>query len=85
MSSRPKIVLKNGSTWPSVVIRNVNGVQVKAALGYGSAASAVPSPIKEAIKIGVSRLYQHRGDDAVDEGLPKTAQLLLEPYRAWRL
>lgn len=84
ISPRPKIALKSSATWPTTTLRPVNGVKVTATFGFGTAAD-VPQDIKEAIKIAVSNLYEHRGDAELTEALPKTAEMLLEPYKMWKL
>jgi hypothetical protein len=84
ISPRPKIALKSGGVWPSTTLRPVNGVKVTATFGYGTAAE-VPQDIKEAIKIAVSNFYEHRGDAEMTDALPKTAEMLLEPYKIWKL
>lgn len=84
-SANPKVSLKSGGTWPSGVLRPTNGIQVKATFGYGSTGASVPAPIREAIKIMVAKLYEHRGDEVTTDAIPKTAQVLLENYRTWRL
>lgn len=85
ISSRPIIALKSGGVWPSTLLRPVNGVHVKGTFGYGSTGASVPAPIKEAIKIMVAKLYEHRGDLKIEDPFPATAQMLLEPYTTWRV
>ncbi len=84
ISGFPKIALKSGSVWPTTVLRPVNGIHIKATFGYGAKA-AVPAQIKEACKIMVANLYQNRGDGSLDEAIPTTAQMLLEPFKKWRI
>lgn len=85
ISGKPKIALKIGQTWPSTTIRPVNGIHIKGTFGFGTASSAVPQAIKEAVKITVANLYEHRGEMKPDEGLPSTAQMLLGPFRRWKV
>lgn len=56
-----RIVLRGGSSWPSVVLRVSNGVEVQYVAGYG-AASAVPAAIKKGILQMVAHYYNNRGD-----------------------
>lgn len=79
-----KIALRIGCVWPATVIRPVNGIKIKGTYGFGTVAS-VPAPIVEAAKIMVSKLYENRGDVKIEQPFPTTAQMLLEPYRTWRL
>ncbi len=88
MSALGAIVLKTGCMWPTTTLRSVNGIEIEATLGYGLNEADVPEPIRRAILLMVSKLYDNRGDDTSSEffgtsgfTLPNTAQLLLEPYR----
>lgn len=78
-----RIALRSGGVWPSVTLRPVNGVHVRGVFGMGSA-SIIPHDIKHAVKMAVSEFYEHRGD-AESKGLPLGVQILLEPYRRWKL
>lgn len=80
-----RIALKIGGMWPSVTPRPVNGIHIRGVFGIAGSASIVPHDIKQAIKISVSELYEKRGDNSADPGLPKGAQMLLEPYRRWKI
>lgn len=84
ISGFPKIALKIGQTWPTTIIRPVNGIHIKATYGYGSA-SQVPSNIKEAVKATVANLYEHRGESKPEETLPSIAQMLLGPFKRWKV
>lgn len=82
------IVLKSTASWPSATLQEVNAVKVRFVAGYG-AASAVPEPIKSAIKLLVGTLYENREDvqnapGIVVTSLPFGVQSLLMPYRNWR-
>jgi uncharacterized phiE125 gp8 family phage protein len=55
----PRIVLKNGASWPSDSLRLSSGVVIRAIYGFGTA-SAVPEDIKHAIKLLVGQMYAHR-------------------------
>lgn len=56
-----RIQLRGGSTWPSVVLRVSNGVEVQYTAGYGNAV-AVPAAIKKGILQMVAHYYNNRGD-----------------------
>lgn len=73
------VVLKAGQTWPSIVQREQNAVEVRFVVGYGDAGSDVPSALVLAILNLVAHLYERRGD--VSEGIPPTVMKLLSPYR----
>lgn len=65
-----------GEAWPSARCQP-NSVQVTFVAGYGSA-SAVPAPIKAAIKLTVASLYENRGEASAD--LPPAAAALVAPF-----
>jgi hypothetical protein len=79
-----RIALKIGGLWPSITLRPVNGVRVRGVFGIGSA-SVIPMDIKQALKITVANFYEKRGDSLGDPQLPTGAQLLLEPYRRYKI
>lgn len=59
--SKPgRIVLSSGASWPSVTLREVNGVDIKFVCGFGDDPSAVPEEIKQGIKLVVGDLYEDR-------------------------
>lgn len=84
ISQVPKIRLKSGTSWPSGTLRPLNGVHVRGVFGFGGTAS-VPQDIKHAIKLGVSTLYQNRGDDMDAMTISKAVYGLLEHYKRWKL
>lgn len=85
MTRPPRIVLKNGSTWPGDTLRLSSGVVVRFVAGYG-AASAVPEDIKHAIKLLVGSMYQNREPEVVGATVSRVGfavDALLAPYRLW--
>jgi len=86
VSPIPKICLRIGGTWPTTVLRPLNGVRIKGVFGYGLAA-AVPKEIKQAILMCGAKLYENRGDTVDGEKLtlPSTAMALLAPYRRLKI
>jgi uncharacterized phiE125 gp8 family phage protein len=77
-----RIALKLGSTWPTTVLRPINGIKITGIFGYGAAASDVPEDIKLAIKILVSNMYEHRGDDEAGK-MPTLCMTMLEPFKQY--
>ena len=55
-----RVHLGYGEVWPSATLRPANGVEVQFICGYGSAASSIPLEIKQAIKLLVGHMYEHR-------------------------
>ena len=76
-----RLTLKSGVT-PPTDLRAMNAVEIAFTAGYG-ATSAVPAPVKQAILQTVADLYVHRGDET--QIVSQTAQVLLAPYRIFKL
>lgn len=71
-----RIILKYSQSWPTSV-RDKAAVKITATHGYGASASAVPSAIKDAIKMHVMRMYEKRNVCS----MPEDCKMLLEQYR----
>lgn len=84
ISEPGRFSLKLNSTWPSTVLRPVNGVQIRFICGYGSS-SDVPFEIKQAIMQTVGLFYSNRGCSETEDSIPKSALALLQAYRVMRL
>ena len=86
---RPKIVLKNDYSWPTVILFEANPIKLTFTCGYGSTDDDVPEPIKQAMLLFCSHLYENRemynisisGNSVVP--IPWTMEALIAPYRAW--
>ena len=86
---RPKVVLKNDYSWPTVTLFEVNPIKLTFTCGYGATAASVPEPIKQAMLLLCGHLYENRdmynisisGNSVVP--IPWTTEYLLAPYRAW--
>ena len=84
-STKGRVVLKSGESWPSDTLAAANGVRVRYVAGYG-AASAVPHPIRQAVLLLIGTLYENRESVLVAQGvtvaqLPFGVEALLMPYR----
>ena len=81
-----RIVLRNGSSFPSGATRVANALEIQYVAGYG-AMSTVPVPIKLGCLNYASYLFEHRGDllDGKTVIAPYSATQLLEPYRVKNL
>lgn len=75
-----RIVLKDSAAVPSPG-RNTSGIEVRYTAGYGTTASAVPLPLREAVKQTVANFYENRGDHAAGQVLSPSVCGLLQPYR----
>lgn len=81
----PRIVLKNGESWPTDSLRLSSGVVVRFVAGYGAAA-AVPEDIEHAIKLLVGQMYAHREPEVTNATIARlefAVEALLSPYRLW--
>ena len=86
---RPKVVLKNDYSWPTVTLFEANPIKLTFICGYGSSADDVPEPIRQAMLILCAHLYENRemynisisGNSVVP--IPWTTEALIAPYRAW--
>ena len=82
----PRVVIKNGSSWPADSLRLSSGVVVRFVAGYGAAASAVPEDIKHAVKLLVGQMYAHREPEVTNAALGKVqfaVESLLAPHRLY--
>jgi uncharacterized phiE125 gp8 family phage protein len=77
----PRICLNNDSSWPSS-LREFASIQIRYVAGNASA-SLVPAPIKQAMMMIISHLYENRGKESV--AIPEMAKMLLSPYKAVRI
>jgi uncharacterized phiE125 gp8 family phage protein len=65
--------------------RALEGVEIDFTVGYGSAPSQIPEPLRQAILLLVAHWREHRGDDTALMAFPSTAMALCAPYRRERL
>lgn len=87
VSDMARIVLKDGVVAPSPT-KHINGVEIKMVIGYGSTASDVPEPIRQALRLLVTHWFENRepvmfGKSAMQ--VPNTVEGLLSPYSRTRL
>jgi uncharacterized phiE125 gp8 family phage protein len=76
------IVVKDGCTPPINTNRYTAGIRVEYKAGYGSAASNVPQPIREAIKLWSIACYEQRAMSATP---PPDARTLLNMFKVIKL
>jgi hypothetical protein len=75
-----RIVLNDTAVWPGV-LRQRAACQIEYTAGYGADATDVPQPIRTAICMHVSALYESRGQCEGDVDLPAGCKQLLRQYR----
>lgn len=80
-----RLTRKRGVIWPIVIYRVAGAIQIKFTCGYGSNASDVPFPIRQAIKMLVAHWYETR-EPNIERGapVPFTVTAALAPYRVAR-
>jgi uncharacterized phiE125 gp8 family phage protein len=86
-----RIVLKDGESWPSVTLNEVNPIEVQFVSGYGATSASVPQDIRNAVLMTAAHLYENRepvivGDMRTVEPIevPWTFKALLAPHRVPR-
>lgn len=84
---RPRIVLNNDASWPSVDLEEVNPIEIEFTCGYGASASTVPESLRLAILLLVSHWYEQRLPVFTGTGtpveIPYAVDALLANYRNW--
>ena len=73
----PRVTLKSDADWPTVTLRPHDGIAINFDAGYGDAASDVPAPLKQAIIMAVTALYD--GCPETVDGMPGVRSLI-GPY-----
>ena len=79
-----RVVLREGATWPTFT-RQAAGIRIRTVFGYGAAAADVPDQIRTAIKLHVTSMYEHRGDEQNIIAIPPQALRLYNSVRVPRL
>lgn len=65
-----QIVLANNQSWPDVILKAANPVQVTYVAGYGDAGSDVPGRLRHAIKLLAAHWYENREPVAAVKLMP---------------
>ena len=71
ISEPGRIVLNYNADWPGDALFAANGVQITFDCGYGAAATDVPYPIRAAMLMMVSDLYENRGEVMIGAAVNK--------------
>ena len=72
-----KIIIRNGFSPPTNTTRFYSGFVVDMWAGYGDAATYVPAPIREGLKLWVMQIYEQR---TLTPEPPPSAKILLEQF-----
>lgn len=85
LSEPGRLRLKSGESWPSVTLRELNGLEITFAAGYGAASTAVPEGFRQAILLLVGNWYENR-ETQVMAGVPKSLAFAVDALLApWRM
>lgn len=79
-----RIRLKTGESWPSVTLRELNGISVEFLAGYGTTAGSVPETLRQALALLVGHWYENREASmagAISREIPMAVSSLLRPYQ----
>lgn len=82
--SKPGRAVIRPDRLPPLAGRKVNGIEVRFTAGFGSAASAVPQELKQALLLAVAHWFERRGE-ADGGSLPLSAVEILARHRIVRL
>ncbi len=82
-SRPPRLLLRGSRVWARPG-RIGNGIAITLTVGYGTAASAVPASLRQAILQLLAHWFEHRGH-AEPPPPPLTIETLLRPFREMRL
>ena len=83
----PARIVRTGPSWPHITAA-ANGITIGFTAGFGSNATDVPAPIRQAMLLLVAHWYEHRDPIEIgepDTAIPKAVSELLKPYRRPRL
>lgn len=80
---RGRLTRKRGAVWP-VALRSSAAIEIEYTSGYGAAATAIPAPLKRAVRQMAAYMYSHRGDDCtpLDAYKASGAADILDRYRS---
>jgi len=79
ISQPGRISLVYGQTWPSTTLRPMNGIVIQFIAGYGTAETAVPDNIVQAIRLLAGHWYENRENSEIKklEDIPFGVEALL--------
>lgn len=78
----PRLVVDRAAPDPGSV---AEGIAIDIVAGFGAAATDVPAPLVQAIRLFVVHWFEHRGDDRDPAPLPPDVPALIAPYRVRRI
>lgn len=80
-----RVVLAYGESWPSITLYPSNPIRIEFVCGYGDARTDVPESIRNAAKLIVADMFEHREPTVTGTVVQKmpTVENLLTKYKAW--
>jgi uncharacterized phiE125 gp8 family phage protein len=87
VSRVPRLIRKAAFSIPSN-LRPANGIEISLRVGYGATPTAVPEPLRQALRLLVAHWYDHRDPAEVTmpgAKVPAAVSALLAPYRRPRV
>jgi uncharacterized phiE125 gp8 family phage protein len=82
-SNPPRLVFRQGRN-PANPGRRAKGIEIRVTAGFGTAASAVPQELRQAVLLLVADQFAHRGDESV-RPMPAAVLELINAWRVMRL
>lgn len=77
-----RIALKIGATWPTTILRKINGIEIEFQVGLSDSAANTHSYVKQAILEYVAQMYEQRGDEKTP--IPNSSINLLQPLMRYK-
>jgi len=89
-STPGRIILKDGESWPTDTLSEMNPIEIQFVTGYGATAAAVPDDTRAAVLLTTAHFYENRENYLVAKmqsltasEIPWTAKALLNNHRVW--
>lgn len=79
-SMLPRLVLKDGESWPSTKLQEAIGIDAEFEVGYGKQSTDVPENIRHALRLTIGSNFEHREDIVVGSQaveIPQSARQLM--------
>ncbi len=80
---RAEIYLKDGQSWPTLARQAREAVSITSVVGYGSARSDVPAPLRQGMLMLIGHYWNMREDviaGTIISAVPKASEFLWNPY-----
>jgi len=83
------VILKSGSSWPTVDLKETEGILIRFVAGYGEDFNHIPQAIHQGLLMLLGHLYENRETVVIDRGItiaqvPWGTQILWAPHKNWK-